>query len=151
MRAYRHQHQEKTEAHPSNSTRARIAAAQDVIHWLQQTGQCPEHDNTITATFIVDLDGALWIADRRSEHLACPNGRDVLSAGEITFDLDSMPVRVASVTNQSLGYCPEAELWPASPRLWRQSEFPRPASSRLNSYSVSAKHAARRMSFAITG
>ena len=111
MRAYRHLHPEKTEAHPANSSRARIAAANDVIHWLQQTRQRPDDDNTITATFIVDLDGALWIADRRSEHLACASGRDVLSAGEITFDLDAKPLSVVSVTNQSLGYCPEPESW----------------------------------------
>lgn len=111
MRAYRHRHPEKTEAHPANSSRMRIVAALDVIHWAQQTKQCPEENNTVTATFIVDLDGALWIADRRSEHLACANGRDVLSAGEITFDLDARPARVVSVSNQSLGYCPEPESW----------------------------------------
>lgn len=111
MRAYRHLHPEKTEAHPPKSTRARIATAHDVFDWLHHTSQCPEDDNTLTATFIVDLDGALWIADRRSEHLACADGSDVLSAGEITFDLDAKPVRVVSVTNQSLGYCPEPESW----------------------------------------
>ena len=126
MRAYRHLHPEKIEAHPANSTRARIGAAQDVIHWLQKTAQCPEDDKTITATFIVDLEGALWIADRRSEHLACANGRDVLSAGEITFDLDAKLVRVVPVTNQSLGYCPEPESWPGVAKALESAGIPGP-------------------------
>ena len=126
MRAYRHLHPEKTEAHPPNSTRARIATAHDVTHWLQQTRQRPDHDNTVTATFIVDLDGALWIADRRSEHIACASGRDVLSAGEITFDLDAKPVRVVSVTNQSVGYCPEPESWPSVAKALQGLGIPTP-------------------------
>lgn len=113
MRVYRHLHPEKTEAHPENSTRSRIAAAHDVIHWMQQTRQGRDSDGTVTATFIVDLEGTIWIADRRSEHFACAQGRDVLSAGEITFDVDAKPVSVISVTNQSLGYCPEPESWPS--------------------------------------
>lgn len=127
MRAYRHLHPEKTQAHLANSSRARIADAHDVVRWLHQTRQRPEDDRTITATFIVDMDGALWIADRRSEHLACANGRDVLSAGEITFDLDAKPVRVVSVTNQSLGYCPEPESWLSVARALETVGIPAPS------------------------
>lgn len=126
MRAYRHLNPEKTEAHPANSTRARIAAARDAINWLRQTGQRPEDDNPVTATFIVDRDGALWIADRHSEHFACAGGRDVLSAGEITFDLDAQPLRVVSITNQSVGYCPEPESWPSVARALKSAGIPAP-------------------------
>ena len=66
-----------------------------------------------TTTFIVDAHGLLWIADRHSEHVACARGGDVLSAGEMTFEADNGKVAVAEVTNQSTGYCPEPESWPA--------------------------------------
>lgn len=128
MRVYRHLHPEKTEAHPENSTRARIAVAHDVIHWMQRTRQRPDTDDTVTATFIVDLEGTLWIADRRSEHLACAQGRDVLSAGEITFDLGANPVSAISVTNQSLGYCPEPESWPSVAKALEAAGIEAPAS-----------------------
>jgi len=36
-------------------------------------------------TFVVDVDGVLRLAARRSEHVACAASGDVLSAGEITF------------------------------------------------------------------
>jgi hypothetical protein len=55
----------------------------------------------------------LRVAPRRSEHVACAGGRPVLSAGEITFALAGRSVGVAEVSNQSTGYCPEPESWPA--------------------------------------
>ncbi len=60
-------------------------------------------------TYVVDLDGVLRIAPRRSEHVSCAGGRPVLAAGEIAFG----DGRVAEVTNQSTGYCPGPESWPA--------------------------------------
>ncbi|PSM45330.1 hypothetical protein C6Y14_00035 [Streptomyces dioscori] len=36
-------------------------------------------------TFMVGVDGALRLAPRRSEHVACAGGAMVLSAGEISF------------------------------------------------------------------
>ena len=35
-------------------------------------------------TFVIGVDGVLRVADRRSEHVACAGGGDVLSAGELT-------------------------------------------------------------------
>ena len=124
---YRHLHPEKIQAHPENSTRAQITAAQDVIQWMQQMRQRPDNDHTVTATFIVDLEGVFWIADRRSEHLACAQGHDVLSAGEITFHVDAKAVRVISVSNQSLGYCPEPESWPSVAKALEAAGIEAPA------------------------
>jgi hypothetical protein len=64
-------------------------------------------------TFVVALDGLLRLAPRRSEHVALAGGRDVLAAGEIRFTLDETGWRVAEVTNQSTGYCPDPDSWPA--------------------------------------
>ncbi|MFD0905560.1 hypothetical protein [Actinomadura sediminis] len=58
-------------------------------------------------TYVVDLDGVLRIAPRRSEHVSCAGGRPVLAAGEIVLEGG----RVVEVTNQSTGYCPGPESW----------------------------------------
>lgn len=113
MRVYRHLHPEKIDAHPAHSTRSRITSSSDVRDWLARTGQNPVRNESITITFIIDTEGYLWIADRHSEHIACAEGRDILSAGEMTFDIDTYSLTVSEVTNQSLGYCPEPESWPA--------------------------------------
>jgi hypothetical protein len=64
-------------------------------------------------TFVVDDRGVLRVADRRSEHVACAAGRDVLSAGELAAVRTQDGVRVVEVSNQSTGYCPEPESWSA--------------------------------------
>ncbi len=66
-----------------------------------------------TLTFVIDEDGALRVAPRRSEHVACARGRPVLSAGELTIDRS---LAVAFASNQSTGYCPEPDSWPAVAR-----------------------------------
>jgi hypothetical protein len=62
-----------------------------------------------TFTFVVTTDGVLRVAPRHSEHVVCAAGGEVLSAGEIRVER----ARVVSVSNQSTGYCPEPESWPA--------------------------------------
>jgi hypothetical protein len=64
-------------------------------------------------TFVVALDGMLRLAPRRSEHVALADGQDVLAAGEMTFASAEAGWRVAGVTNQSTGYCPDPDSWPA--------------------------------------
>jgi hypothetical protein len=64
-------------------------------------------------TFVIDLEGTLRLAPRRSEHVACAGGRPVLSAGEITFEQGEQGPEVTSASNQSTGYCPEPSSWPA--------------------------------------
>src|SRR5688572_23433490 len=63
-------------------------------------------------TYVVGVDGLLRIAHRRSEHVACAGGGDVLAAGELT----ATRAGVVEVSNQSTGYCPEPESWPAVAR-----------------------------------
>ncbi len=67
-------------------------------------------------TFVVAVDGTLKLAPRRSEHVALAGGRDVLAAGEMTFAPAETGWRVAEVTNQSTGYCPDPDSWPAVAR-----------------------------------
>lgn len=87
-----------------------IRCAADLQAWIKATGQRPA--SQIVATFVIDVNGSLLIADRRSEHVACAGGEPVLSAGEITFLADGDVLEVIEVSNQSTGYCPEPESWP---------------------------------------
>ena len=93
--------------------RVRVAKSENVQCWIQETEQILSADNSVTATFVVDLGGELWIADRHSEHVHCARGGSVLAAGEITFIAQGNYISVVSVTNQSTGYCPEPESWQA--------------------------------------
>lgn len=63
-------------------------------------------------TYIVDLDGWLRLAPRRSEHVACAEGQDVLAAGEIGFSF-SRTWQVEQISNLSTGYCPDLDSWTA--------------------------------------
>ncbi len=111
----------------SVSERRRVQSPQDVKDWIAQTGQRPKH-SAITATFVVDAAGQLWIADRRSEHVACAAGGPVQSAGEMTFSMDGKHISVTGVSNQSLGYCPEPSSWPAVAEALGRSGLPHPPS-----------------------
>src|SRR5918911_838983 len=55
----------------------------------------------------------LRLAARRTEHVACAQGAPVLAAGEIRFTRADVLPQVLEITNQSTGYCPEPESWPA--------------------------------------
>jgi hypothetical protein len=91
--------------------RCKILCEQDILDWIDTTHQTVDSERSIVATFVIDKDGRLWIADRHSEHVQCARGREVLSAGEMTFTITSIHVEVSAITNQSTGYCPEPESW----------------------------------------
>src|SRR5690349_2201558 len=74
-----------------------IRSREDLLTWLARNMD----DDGGWRTFTVSLDGDLVIAPRRSEHVACAGGQDVLAAGEIRFAGDGT---VAEVTNNSTGY-----------------------------------------------
>lgn len=93
------------------SQRTHVNHAADVLQWIKDTHQVLDADKTVVATFIIDLNQQLWIADQRSEHVRCAAGKHVLSAGEMTFAVQGNHVEVVEVTNQSTGYCPEPESW----------------------------------------
>jgi hypothetical protein len=90
-----------------------VEAPEDILGWIRETHQELDATGNVIATFIVDESGGLRIADRRSEHVVCAGGRPVRSAGEMTFTISRNIVRVTWITNQSTGYCPEPESWPA--------------------------------------
>lgn len=77
-------------------------------------------------TFVIDLAGALRLAPRRSEHVACAGGMPVLSAGEIAFARGPDGPEATSVTNQSTGYCPEPSSWSAVAAALDQIAVPHP-------------------------
>jgi len=91
----------------------RVESPEDVRRWIRQTGQDLDAAGSVIATFIIDESGWLRIADRRSEHVGCAGGSPVRSAGEMTFTIRRNGVSVTWVTNQSSGYCPEPDSWPA--------------------------------------
>ena len=64
-------------------------------------------------TFVIDLQGRLRLAPRRSEHVVCAGGQRVLGAGEIGFEKSGEGWAVDHVSNQSTGYCPDLESWGA--------------------------------------
>lgn len=88
-----------------------IRGEKDVRDWIRTTEQGLVGE-TVVATYIVDPTGCLRIADRRSEHVACAGGKPVRSAGEMTFHVGDS-IEVMEVSNQSTGYCPETESFPA--------------------------------------
>jgi hypothetical protein len=106
--------------------RTLVQQAADVLHWIKDTGQPLGADDSVTATFIVDLKEQLWIADRHSEHVACAAGQNVLAAGEITFCLAKGQIRVSEITNQSTGYCPDLPSWTAVAAALDRLHLPHP-------------------------
>lgn len=78
---------------------------------LRETGAAPRTPHVLTYT--VDPEGRLHVADRHSEHVACAGFRAVLGAGELTVIEGPRGVEILDVTNQSTGFCPEPESWPA--------------------------------------
>lgn len=96
-----------------SSPSAPIRSETDLRQVLAALGIRKVSDEDPIATFVIDLDGFLHLAHRRSEHVVCAGGFDILSAGEMTFAWTADGVMVESVTNQSTGYCPEPQSWPA--------------------------------------
>ena len=90
-----------------------VRSAADVLGWVRNSGQRPRPDGCAVATFVVDTCGLLLLADRHSEHVACAGRQPVQAAGEITLRVADYSVEVVAVSNQSTGYCPEPESWPA--------------------------------------
>ncbi|MFJ5304815.1 hypothetical protein [Streptomyces sp. NPDC088350] len=78
-------------------------------------------------TFVVDLGGLLRLAPRRSEHVACAGGADVLAAGEMGFGRAAGCWVVGEISNQSTGYCPRLDAWHAVARALDEAGIGRPA------------------------
>ncbi|MEU8033262.1 hypothetical protein AB0C13_32355 [Streptomyces sp. NPDC049099] len=79
-------------------------------------------------TFVISRDGVLLLAPRRSEHVACAGGEPVLSAGEIGFREDAGRWTAHEVSNQSTGYCPDTDSWPAVAQALERAGLGHPGS-----------------------
>lgn len=110
-----------------DTPRTLMAVAEDALRVAQRAQPSRRACSTVF-TYVVGADGLLWIADRHSEHVACARGGDVLSAGEMTFEIEGAGVAVTDVTNQSTGYCPEPESWPAVAAALEKASIPHPPS-----------------------
>lgn len=89
-----------------------IRSISDVKNWIKNTyDKKTIASNLVVATFVIDINGDLRLADRHSEHVACAGGQPVMSAGEIFISWDKNHFEVSDITNQSTGYCPEIESW----------------------------------------
>jgi hypothetical protein len=104
----------------------KIESAHDLESWLRKTGQKPNLEGLVVVTFVVDDQGILRVADRGSEHLACAAGQPVLSAGEMFLLPTGTSWRVKEISNQSTGYCPEPESWPAAAAALDRIGIPHP-------------------------
>ena len=85
-----------------------VRTAEDVANWLRSHPTERLVSEAWIATFTIGADEILYLAPRRSEHVACAAGGPVLSAGEITIDDE---LNVIEISNQSTGFCPEPESW----------------------------------------
>ena len=97
-----------------------------LTQWLQEHRHETDIEGCVAATWIVDLEGVFWFADRATEHVACARLGEVLSAGEVYFQLSKKGPRIERITNQSTGFCPESSSWPAVVRALELKgiEFP---------------------------
>jgi len=94
-----------------DAKRFRIQSISDLASCIRALSSNWRSNSALVCTFTVDTDGELWLADRRSEHVACAGGKDVLAAGEITFVQTGAGFEVIEVSNQSTGYCPQPSSW----------------------------------------
>lgn len=107
--------------------RVQVQQPSDIRAWITDTEQRLDGYRSVTATFIIAVDGTLWMADRHSEHVVCARGEAVWSAGEMTFEVQTQRIDVVAVTNQSTGYCPEPESWLSVAAALDQISLPHPA------------------------
>lgn len=104
-----------------------VDRAEAVIGWVAARLPRGKTAGMVPATFVVDVDQQLWIADRRSEHVACADGGEVLAAGEIVFERSGKEISVSEVSNQSTGYCPAPESWEVVAVVLDRLSIERPA------------------------
>ena len=88
----------------------KVRSQEELGAWL--SGR-PAEELAEPFTFVIDSDGVLRLAPRRSEHVVCAGGGLVFSAGEMGFEQADGGWAVTRVSNQSTGYCPDVTSWPA--------------------------------------
>ncbi|MET8580703.1 hypothetical protein ABZX39_07395 [Streptomyces collinus] len=107
-----------------SSSGCRIRSAGEFASWVAERSAAELRD---PFTFVVDLDGVLLLAPRRSEHVACAGGEAVLGAGEICFSCEAGRWGVDDVSNQSTGYCPDVSSWDAVAQALDRAGLSRPS------------------------
>lgn len=101
----------------------RIRGAVDFVTWVMaQTAD----ELADPFTFVIDTEGVLLLAPRRSEHVACASAEPVLSAGEMSFQEEGAQWAVDRVSNQSTGYCPDTASWPAVAQALERADLRHP-------------------------
>lgn len=106
-----------------HTARFLIQNAEDVEAWARTQ----QPNEPLVATFVVDEGDNLWLADRRTEHIACSRGQSVLAAGELGFETAKTGVQVTQATNQSTGFCPRVDSWAALERALDAAGLAHPA------------------------
>jgi hypothetical protein len=104
----------------------KVSSGQDLEKWIAETNQQPNREGVIVVTFIVNEQGSLRVGDRSSEHISCSGGHPVLAAGEMFFRVDDAGLEIVEVSNQSTGFCPEPESWPAVAAALDRISIPHP-------------------------
>lgn len=84
-----------------------LSSLQDCLRWIERN---PLERERGWLTYIVDSQLSLRVAPRRSEHVACAGGSQVLGAGELRL---SEAGEVLEISNLSTGYCPDPCCWEA--------------------------------------
>lgn len=82
----------------------------DVRKWILDRSE-EWVNSTITATFVISEEEEFIINGRHSEHVMCAMGKPVLSAGEVSFQMEGKDLFISDITNQSTGYCPKPDSW----------------------------------------
>lgn len=100
--------------------------AMDLHAWARRQFSPGKRSVLVPATFVVDSEEQLWVAERGSEHIACADGGPVLAAGELFLFVDETTIRVQEVSNQSTGFCPEPECWAVIARVLDKIGVERP-------------------------
>jgi hypothetical protein len=89
---------------------APIVSRAGLDQWIANQGK---RDQGEPFTFVIDRDEVLRLAPRRTEHVDCAGGGEVLAAGEIQFTQHEGQWLAEEISNQSTGYCPDIECWSA--------------------------------------
>lgn len=100
-----------------------ILCQQDILKWYSANLSQMNDEKEIVATYTVGLDGKLRVASRNSEHVACSGRQPVLTAGELTILHDGT---VENIKNQSTGFCPSENSWPAIAQALDYASIERP-------------------------
>lgn len=123
-RSYRYVGPAELKAAVRSGGGCRISSAAEFSGWIAGRSATEPAE---PFTFVVDTDGVLRLAPRRSEHVACAGGGRVLSAGEIGFVREADGWAVGEISNHSTGYCPDVTSWPAFARALDRAGLGRPS------------------------